>query len=217
MSCSQQTEELVECARRGMEPGAALRSHLAACLGCRERWDIERQLAGHLGIMRRCAQARQTPAVRRDARREDLMREFARTRTAQLRSRKAGPSWGWTLAAAAALVVAAFIGHEWGVRTRPPVTPAVRTHGVQQAGAILYEASTDASALSSDDFVAVPYAPPLAPGELIRVLRANLYPQALASMGIDVDPASEETIPAYVVVGGDGLPRAVRIVDVSDF
>jgi hypothetical protein len=80
---------------------------------------------------------------------------------------------------------------------------------------VLYEASSDASALSSDDFIAVPYAPPLAQGEIVRVVHTDLYPQALASLGIGVDALSSGDTPADVVVGEDGIPRAVRITEAA--
>ena len=99
---------------------------------------------------------------------------------------------------------------------RPAHSPAVRTHQVRaRTRSVLYEASSDASALSSDDFIAVPYAPPLAQGEMVRVVHADLYPEALASLGIDVDPAWAGDTPADVVVGEDGIPRAVRITEAA--
>jgi hypothetical protein len=211
MTCSEQTRELVEYARRGMEPDGALRSHLAACGACRERWEIERQLTFRFERMRAAAQTRGADV----ARRRNLMQEFARRRE-RYHSRREVKAWSWTLAAAVGVILAVIGGHEWGVRTQPTPVPAVRTHGVRNTESVLYEVSNDASALSGEDFVAVPYAPPLAPGELIRVLRTNLYPQALASLGIDVDP-SGDNFAAEVVVGEDGLPRAVRIAEGSDF
>jgi hypothetical protein len=91
----------------------------------------------------------------------------------------------------------------------------VRTHEVRSNQIFLYEASSDASALSSDDFVAVPYAPPLAQGEIVRVVHTDLYPEALASLGIGLDPSSAGDTPADVVVGEDGIPRAVRITEAA--
>jgi len=159
--------------------------------------------------MRDRAAARREPNWRREA----LMDEFA-----QARRRAPVRPWVWTLAAAAALIAVVFIGHELGVRHRPATVPASLTiPGERDRTAILYEASLDASALSGDDFVAVPYAPPLAPGELVRVVNADLYPGALASMGFDVDPAWASDFSAEVVVGGDGLPRAVRITGNGQF
>jgi hypothetical protein len=69
----------------------------------------------------------------------------------------------------------------------------------------------EAVALSNDGFITVPYSPPLAPGEMVRVVHTDLYPESLASMGVEVDPAWTGELPADVAVGEDGLPRAVRI------
>jgi hypothetical protein len=140
--------------------------------------------------------------------RESLMRDFAR-----IHRRPLVASWVWALGAAAALLFAVFLGHEAGKRTRKAVSPAFRIHDES----VLYEASLDASALSNDDFIAVPYTPPLAPGEMVRVVHADLYPEALASMGVEVDPSFAGDLAADVVVGEDGLPRAVRISENGQF
>jgi hypothetical protein len=156
-------------------------------------------------------------------RRESLMQDFARIhrRPVVLSGSVLSGSvqfWVWTLGAAAALLLAAFVGHEAGKRTIPgTVSPGRRTREVRTEQTIIYEASGDASALSSEDFIAVPYTPPLAPGEMVRVVHAYLYPEALASMGVEVDPSWAGDLPADVVVGEDGLPRAVRITENNQF
>ena len=208
MTCSERIADLVECAR-GIQPDRELRAHLAQCPHCRERWDAECQLTAQLGIIRaRTAALRSPDSLARRESRESLLRVFSR-----IHRHKTVPSWVWALGAAAALLLAVFLGHAAGRRTRPAVRPE-RT--------VVYEAiwtnlSNDASALSSDDFIAVPYTPPLAPGEMVRVVHADLYPEALASMGVEVDPAWAGELPADVVVGEDGLPRAVRITDNGQF
>jgi len=216
MNCTAWTEQLVEGARRRQAPDTALRSHLAICLGCRDRWAAERALTTHLRSLQ--AETAELPRSA-DDRRAALMREFARTHATPRKQQTRVRAWNWGLTAAAAVVLAAFAGHEIGVRTRHPsvTSPATRTHGVRRSDSILYEASIDASALSNEDFVAIPYTPPLAVGEMIRVIRAELYPDALANMGIDMDPASTASVAAEVVLGEDGIPRAVRIAEVSDF
>jgi len=208
MTCTEWTAELVECARReGRErqPGRELRAHLAACAHCRERWDAELMLNAHFRTVRRSAAAQES--LRGDAqaeRRENLLRDFRR-----IHRPRAMPSWTVGLAAAAAIVLAVLLGYMAG---RPARKPA---HPVRTQSAVLYQyretLSMDASELSADDFIAVPYTPPLAPGEMVRVVHADLYPDALASMGVDVDPSWGDRLPADVVVGEDGLPRAVRI------
>jgi hypothetical protein len=203
MKCKEQITELVECARRGSQPGRELRAHFAACASCRERWDAERQLSDQFQTLRISAAA----AMAQDRQREALMRSFVMAHPAVLPRRSTFQSWGVGLAMAAALVASVYIGHVAGTRTSRK--PAIAVRGYPRG----YEPSEDASALSSDDFIAIPYTPPLAQGELIRVVHADLRPQALASMGIDVDPVWAGDVAADVVEGEDGIPRAVRITD----
>jgi hypothetical protein len=226
MTCKQITE-VVECARRGSQPGRELRQHLAACAPCRERLDAERQLTEQFQTLRIRVGAAMAPNSQEEAsRREILMRDFAMANLSGLRRRSAFRSWGLALGAAAAVFASIFVGHLAGTYTRRTPPPATRTRGVRNPQTVIYqaswyqsgyeagdEASEDASALSSDDFVAIPYTPPLAQGELVRVVHTDLQPEALASMGIDVDPVWANDIPADVVVGEDGIPRAVRITE----
>lgn len=204
MTCTERTVELVECARRRAAPGRDLGAHLAACARCMERWEAERQLTDQFRIMRPRAAALMAP----DTAREVLMRDFA-----ELHRRRPVRPWVFALGAAAAVFAAVLAGHMAGTRMRPAPAPATHGHEFRNGQAVVYEASADASALSSDDFIAVPYTPPLAQGELVRVVHADLYPEALASMGIDIDPEWAGDIPADVVVGEDGIPRAVRIAE----
>jgi len=212
MSCIERITELVECARNGALPNSELRGHLKVCEGCRERWDTEKQLNGHLRAMRAGAAALPSSQSRREA----LMREFERTHRPRVVAMRIParmvPSWAWTLAAAAAIVMAIFVGHEAGLRGRHMTSHSVQAQA-NTANAVLYEASADASALSTDDFVAIPYTPPLAQGEMVRMVHTEMYPEALASMGVAVDPEWTSNMTVDMVVGEDGLPRAVRISD----
>jgi len=222
MTCSEWTKELVEYARRHgihAQPDRALRSHLAVCTHCSERWEAELQLTAQFRSMRvQAAALRSLDSFGVEKRRESLMRDFARLHRRPVVLSGSVQSWVWTLAAAAALLVAVFVGHEAGKRTsRGTTSPGTRTHEVRAEQTVIYEASSDASALSSDDFIAVPYTPPLAPGEMVRVVHADFYPEALASMGVEVDPSWAGVLPADVVVGEDGLPRAVRITENNQF
>jgi hypothetical protein len=211
MTCTERIAELVECARHEMEPRRGLRAHLSDCVRCAERWDAERQLTDRFRSIRMAAESRPVP----DEQRQLLLARFALAHPARQPRRAAGGSWMWALGAAAALLLAIYAGHLAGTRHRPAHSPVVRTHQVRSNETVLYEASTDASALSSDDFIAVPYAPPLAQGEIVRVVHTDLYPEALASLGIGVDPLSAGDTPADLVVGEDGIPRAVRITEAA--
>ena len=68
-----------------------------------------------------------------------------------------------------------------------------------------------------DDFIALPYAPPFAPTERGQVFRVRMPRQALRQLGL---PMNEERIferiPADVLLGEDGIPRAIRIVRGSE-
>src|SRR4029077_13394483 len=99
-----------------------------------------------------------------ESRREALMLEFSRKHR-----RKPVQSWVWALGAAAALLLAVVsFQAKW-------------TYDVRTGETVLNEASSffsaDASALSSDDFIAVPWTPPLAPGEMVRMVRADMRPE----------------------------------------
>lgn len=221
MICTDRIDEIVEGARRGGRPGESLDAHLAVCAECNERWKAECELTAQFRVMRMYALARrpERPARSLDRRGETLLREFERVHSRKPFAANVS-SWAWTLAAAAALLLAVGVGRELGQRTRG-YQPATQTRstsltrGARQTGSILYEASADAGSLSAEEFIAVPYAPPLATGEMVRVVRTDLYPEALASMGIDVSPEWAGNMAADVVVGQDGFPRAVRLAESS--
>jgi hypothetical protein len=67
----------------------------------------------------------------------------------------------------------------------------------------------------SEGFIAVPYVPPLATGEMLRVVHTELNPAELASLGVNVDPSLTAQMPADLLLGEDGMPRAVRVADTS--
>jgi anti-sigma factor RsiW len=207
MSCRIWVCELVECARAREAPRRELQQHLRECPECAARWAGERNLEAHLCAMREAAAA--APAA--DAQRGRILRQFA-----ALHRRTAHSVLQWALAAAAVLVLTVAVGSIWRGGgwdalhwARPADNPA-------QAGAWADTAGAEAPE-AGEGFVAVPYAPPLAPGEFVRVVHAELGPVELARMGVLVDGLDSSEIPADVVVGEDGFPRAVRVGDESQF
>ncbi len=152
--------------------------------------------------------ARDQAAGRRspEARREEIMRRFALTPR-----RTSHPYWKWVLAAAAVLLLSTVLGYVLRNGGHAKSTAP----GIQQAAV----GSAEFEELAGDggEFVAVAYAPPLAAGEFVSVLRTELQPTALARMGIYVDAAYTNPIPADVLVGEDGFPRAVRVVSEVEF
>lgn len=220
MNCRACIAELVECARAGLPPGAQLQGHLRACPPCRERWEGERALSVQFQKMRANALARRQP----EAQRERIMREFEQARPSAFR-----PSLRWALGMAAVLLLAVALGQAWrsGLRSTGPAKNPVSGSSQESANWSAEGAAVSASGnmgasgqdelIANDDFAEVPYAPPLATGEFVRVVRTELRPTALARMGVYVDAAETDEIPADVLLGEDGFPRGVRVLEAVDF
>lgn len=209
MTCREFSAEIVETARLSRTPGEKLAPHLEVCDDCRQRWKAERNLSAHFRVMKSVASAANQSRPDQTFRRAQLMQAFAKQNAPQPKSHR----WMWALSVAATAILA--VG---GVRfmTERLIVNLPHADDIQF--------SRDAAELSAADFIAVPYAPPLAQGEIVRVVRTELYPGALATMGIEARPdwklGESGNLPADVVVGQDGFPRAVRYVsntDVSDF
>jgi hypothetical protein len=121
-----------------------------------------------------------------------LLEEFDERRR---RKRRTAPlRWAWS--AAAALLLAAVIG-VW--RPGPPLAAG----GADSTEAL-------------EDFVPVPFSPPLATGESVQVVRLELTGAELARMGIELPGGYGEEFDADVVLSEDGLPRAVRLLEFDE-
>lgn len=220
MNCRACVADLVECARAGLPPGAQLQGHLRACPSCRDRWEGERALSVQFRKMRSAVLVRRQP----DARRERIMREFEQTRRIVV-----GPSLRWALGMAAVVLAAVAVGQVWrnGLRATDPAKNPIPGASRESARATAESAvrsaagNTDVSSqgefMSRGDFIEVPYTPPLATGEFVRVVHTELRPTALARMGIYVDAAETDEIPADVLLGEDGFPRGIRVLEAVDF
>jgi hypothetical protein len=141
--------------------------------------------------MRELAAAHRPPLDRR----AQLMRDFAS------RQQKRKPilleRW-WVLAVAAALILVAGVGSRgWNLLSSRNLPVRAMDTAAENDG--------------QEGFIAVPYAPALASGEALRVVRTELYPAALVSLGLDMDPTLTGKMPADLLVGEDGYPRAVRV------
>lgn len=193
-NCRKWTVEIVERARSGSEPGADLLQHLRECSRCSERREDEQRLAGQFRVLRDAARLRRPGGARRSR----ILDEFDAAHRRTVR-----PLLKWAMAAAAVLLLAVGSFEMWRTH-RIPAAPQSTT---AEESAEIEDLPVDGSG-----FVAVPYAPQLAAGEFVSVVRTELQPTALARMGFDVDASYATEIPADVVVGEDGLPRAVRLI-----
>lgn len=148
------------------------------------------------------------------------------------RQRRAHLRWlEWTALAAAAAVLLA-VG-AWNF-SRPRVTVSKTTNTVAAVPPAMQASSSNkadgdgvngsatqtsamesaaAEADSTSDFVPVPYGEGFAPGDSGVIVRVEMPRSALADLGYSVDATrAADLVQADLLVGEDGWPRAVRLV-----
>ena len=189
MDCREWISEVVNNARAGRAPGAALREHLDDCPRCAERWREERILTREMQILADRVAGRRSPARVR----ESVERAFER-HCRIVRARRTA----LVFATAAAVVMVLALSVVWW----KGMSPAEPRTAAQTIGS---EFGADAG------FVPVPGALPLAEGEFVSVERTELDGAALARMGLPLRETDADGVVADVVSGEDGLPRAVRL------
>jgi len=183
---------MMEQARTGAPAGHALAMHLAECPRCAERWEAEIELTrGIRDIRAASARLRSVPEAR-----ARLMAEFDAQRRHTLMHR----GFVWAMATITILLLVGAVKQvRWAGR-------GATSRTVQS------EFDRTADELAADSgFMPVPYAAPLAPGEYVEVVERDLTPAALARMGLVIQTASNNVVTAELMVGEDGLPRAVRV------
>ncbi|MDE3197951.1 MAG: hypothetical protein KGN84_16505 [Acidobacteriota bacterium] len=196
MDCERNTQALIETARSGSELSSGLKSHVRGCEACAERWHGENELSAALRPLRAGAAGMRSPALLR----QTLLNEFDARKVKTMT-----PRWYWGAAIAAGLLLAVAVVPAALSRLDPAprnTTPA-------------YDFGAFETEAEADGFIAVPYAPPLADGEMMRMVHTELNPAALASLGVSVDPLWTAQLPADLLLGEDGMPRAVRVADVE--
>jgi hypothetical protein len=83
----------------------------------------------------------------------------------------------------------------------------------QDADVQIADASTLATTYAASDFVPVTFAEGISPEDPGMIVRVQLTRASLAELGYPLaDAPDEDLIPADVLVGEDGWPRAVRLV-----
>jgi len=123
------------------------------------------------------------------------------------------PVVSWATATAAVVALAMFLVHD-----RQPATPAHRTNPsrVQLAAAeppVDLETPSDSSDADSD-FIPIPNAARIEPNEDLNLVRVEVPRSAMIALGYAVsEDRASEPVEAEVVLGADGLARAVRFVE----
>ncbi|MGC9969590.1 MAG: hypothetical protein ABSE56_03265 [Bryobacteraceae bacterium] len=198
MNCREFDDVVFEVAREWGADVAAL-AHAEACSRCAARLGNEREVAAALRALATDSQALEAPA-RVERALIAAYRRGARVRPAR-RSGALWPIWGVAAAMVLLAVAAALQPRAPGpaASSDPAVSEPVE---IAQAG----EFATEYFALEQGtDLTALEGAP---------VVRMKLPRTVLASFGLPMNPErAEEPVQADVVLGPDGIARAVRFVN----
>jgi len=112
-----------------------------------------------------------------------------------VRPRPTARRWVWVWPAAAASVVGAIVLNQLAVNNTPRLGPPVQD-----------------AAIAGTDFVPWPGAHALPPFESGELRRVDLPLSALPALGLLAPPSAGSIVQAELVIGQDGLARAVRLV-----
>lgn len=196
MTCTIHKDTLLDIARGvpvDAAAGAALSAHVAECGACRSRLTTERHLTAGLRALARSADGAQVSSAI-EAR---LLEAFGTMHPVEIPGAQGTARWRtWLTAAAAVLVMAGGL---------TSLVWSQRAAGVQPA-------PPPAAAVS--EFVPWPGAASLPAFESGELMRTELPASALPLLGLV--PAGNVTgnvVLADVLIGQDGLARAVRLVN----
>ena len=180
----------------GPEPAEDFDSHLAACPACAARWSAGRPVAAGLRLL--AAEMKNVSAPPRVE--AHLVRAY-RERYCR-RIRPASEIHRWWAAAAAVLLAA---GALW-MGVRPPSPPLVAVNSGIAAAAGSEE--EDAA------FVPLPNAAGSLQDDDVDLVRVELPRTAVTALGVPAGEDSDaESVEAEVLVGPDGMARAVRFLN----
>lgn len=187
------------------ELGGADGRHLMECAACAARMQRQRELSAGLravaaGYSRIGAPARVERRLRAAFRKQSALRSGALVRHGWR------PMISW--AAAAAMVTGiALITIQGGRPVRKQ--PAATNHVEIAAAGNAIDAPSD-----YDGFIPLPNAGKLPDTEDVNLVRVEVPRSAMIALGLEVSPErASEMVEADVMLGPDGLARAVRFVD----
>jgi len=214
MNCEDFEERVVDLAR-GEELAEAERAealaHAAECLRCAARLDDERAVTSGLrAFAARTAGAEAPPRVE-GALLRALRGQERGEGGAAMAPTSASRAVELLLLAAAAAILAAIVVVPPRVASFPELTAPVAGSPTTGAGG---EAAAVAAADENAEFVALSYGEDLHELDSMQVVSVELPRTALTALGWPAaDSAQTESVKAEVIVGYDGVARAIRFVD----
>ncbi|MGD0867911.1 MAG: hypothetical protein ABSB88_00045 [Bryobacteraceae bacterium] len=211
-------------AEGGLEasPGSG---HLAECAACAARWDRQQALQAGLRLVSAGMRGEVAPP-RVEAGLVAAFRSQARFERGRASSYSPSSySWWppvltWASAAAATVVLAVVLMH--GSRPVPAsIAPVSAPHriappAVESADAAVDRVEEDSYG-ADNDFIPVPNAARIEPNEDVHLVRVEATRSAMMALGVVVSAENaSDTVVADVVLGSDGMARAVRLVTNGD-
>lgn len=219
MNCAEFENSVHELAREdaretlGEATAVMARFHAETCEACGARLAEARALT--MGLKDFAEDSAQIEApVQLEERLTRAFREHHRNlERARYQARRLRLRWAEWMALAAAAVVLVVVGARSFSRGHVSVQPnAVTTVNPTANGVALAKDAVE-TAEDFGDFVPVPYGESMSPDDSGLVVRVSMTRGALGSLGYPVDEGqAAEMVQADVLVGEDGLPRAVRLV-----
>jgi len=179
--------------------------HLRECAACAARMERQGELQAGLRTMAESDRRAGAPA-----RVESRLRAAFRGEMGVDAGRPVRSGWRlvlpWAAAAAAVVVLAVVM-----VRARQPETTATPSpRGTDMAMAV----SAGDVASDYEGFIPLPNAGKLADTEDVNLVRVEVPRSAMIALGLEVSPErASEMVEADVMIGPDGLARAVRFLD----
>ncbi len=224
MNCEEFAKVVHEVAREEARAGCktlsaaeavSARFHAETCKACAARLTEAQVLARALKIMAEdLAKAQARPYVEMAV--LDAFREHQRTQErAQYRRGRARLRWAeWISMATAAAVLVVAGAWKFSHRHAATVNLAGPSEVASNVNAGAEQpADSQGSAAQDSDFVPLPYGEDFSADDAGVVVRVSMSRDALESLGYPVDGVrGQDVVQADLVVGEDGWPRAVRLV-----
>jgi anti-sigma factor RsiW len=189
-----------------VESEAAEAAHLQQCAACAARYAGEQHVAA--GLKALAAQWRRTEAPARVEGR--LVAAFRREMGAAPARRPLVwfPALTWAAAVAATVILALFLMQ--GRQPQETRRPARNTIELAAADApYMIDVPAD---LEKTGFIPLPNALQIDPADEVDVVRMEVPRSTLIALGLAVEE-DEESVQADVLLGGDGVARAVRFLE----
>ncbi len=218
MNCADFWDGLREESREWPDENQDASAHLAGCPECALLFAQQERLLAGLRMLKGEERVMEAPGRVES----NLIEAFRKQHGGELPH---GRRWWWMPAlswAAAGVVLAGLtvLFRPAADTARPQPAPAHRSMPNEpqlasaQAGGSFLDAVV--SSQFGEGFIPLPNAPQIGPNEDINVVRMELPRAAMIAAGLDVSPDRvSEPVEADVVLGGDGLARAVRFLDGS--